>query len=108
MPLWFDKSVRKLFLESDCEFDKRDFSELINEHLNDSEKKLYNAISKRVSTNTEKMKTDGKPNFEMATTKAAMTKPQMEYKKKEKEFDQRQALSKKRKERWGENRQQQQ
>jgi hypothetical protein len=38
MPLWFDKSVWNLFLESDCEFDKRDLSELINEHPNDSEK----------------------------------------------------------------------
>jgi hypothetical protein len=38
MPLWFDKSVWKLFLESDCEFNKRDLSELINEHPNDSEK----------------------------------------------------------------------
>ena len=40
-------------------------------------KKLYNAISKRISTNTEKKKTDGKPNFEMARTKAATTKPLM-------------------------------
>jgi hypothetical protein len=45
---------------------------------------MYNAISKRISTNTEKTKTDGKPNFETATTNAAMTKPQMEYEKKEK------------------------
>jgi hypothetical protein len=44
MALWFDKSVWKLFLESDCKFDKRDLSELIIEHPNDSEKKLYNAI----------------------------------------------------------------
>ncbi len=73
MPLWFDKSVWKLFLESDCEFDKRDLSELINEHPNDSEKKLYDAISKRISTNTEKTKSDGKPMFEMVTTKAATT-----------------------------------
>jgi hypothetical protein len=39
MPLWRDKSVWKLFLESDGEFDKRDLSKSINEHLNDSEKK---------------------------------------------------------------------
>jgi hypothetical protein len=38
MPLWFDKSVWKLFLGSDCEFDNRDLSQLINEHPNDSEK----------------------------------------------------------------------
>jgi hypothetical protein len=36
-----------LFLESDCEFDKRDFQESINVHLNDSEKKLFCAISKK-------------------------------------------------------------
>ncbi len=63
IPLWFDKSVWKLFLGSDCEFDKKDLSELINEHLNDSEKKLYDAISERISTNTEKTKTVGEPNF---------------------------------------------
>jgi hypothetical protein len=97
MPLWFDKSVWKLLLESDCEFDKRDLSESINEHPNDSEIKLYNAISKRILTNTGKKKSDGKLNFEMATTKAAMTKPLMKYEKEEKEIDQRQALSKKRK-----------
>jgi hypothetical protein len=76
MPLWFNESVWKLFLGSDCEFDKRDLSELIHEHLNDSEKKLYNAISKIILINPEKKKTDGKLNFEMATTKAVMTKSQ--------------------------------
>jgi hypothetical protein len=35
-------------------------------------------------TNTETTKSDGKLNFEMATTKAVTTKPQMEYEKKEK------------------------
>ncbi len=45
-------------------------------------KKLYNAINKRILTNTEKKKTDGKPNFEMATTKAATAKPLMKYEKK--------------------------
>jgi hypothetical protein len=38
MPLWRNKSVWKLIIESDCEFDKRDLSESKNEHLNDSEK----------------------------------------------------------------------
>jgi hypothetical protein len=37
MPLWVDKTVWKFFLACDCEFDKRDFSESINEHPNDSE-----------------------------------------------------------------------
>ncbi len=32
MPLWVDESVWKLFLESDYEFDKIDFSESINEN----------------------------------------------------------------------------
>ncbi len=71
--------------------------ESINEHPNDSEKKLYGAIRKRTSTNTEKTKTDGKLNFETITTKAVMTKPQMEHEKKGNEFDQRQGSSKKRK-----------
>jgi hypothetical protein len=84
MPLWVDKSVWKLFLESDCEFDKIDFHESINERPNDSEKKLFCAISKRTSTNTEKTKTDGKLNYEMVTNKAVMTKPQMEHEKKSK------------------------
>jgi hypothetical protein len=48
-------------------------SKLINEHPNDSEKKLYNAISKRILTNTEQTKTNGKLNFE-----------RLEHKKKEK------------------------
>ncbi len=73
MPLWVDKSVWKLFLESDCEFDKGDLSESINERPNDSKKNLYAAI--------EKTKTDGKLNFETVTTKAVMTKLQMEHKK---------------------------
>jgi hypothetical protein len=94
-----------LFLESDCEFNKRDLSESINERANDSEKKLYIAISKRILTNNEKTKTDGELNFEMVTTKAVTTKPQMEHEKKN-EFDQRQELSEKRKWKWGENRQQ--
>ncbi len=64
-------------------------SEAINERPNDSEKNLYAAI--------EKTKTDGKLNYETVTTKAVMTKPQMEYEKKANEFDQRQELSKKRK-----------
>jgi hypothetical protein len=81
MPLWFNKSLLKLFSGSDCEFDKRDFSKSINEHPNDSEKKLCNAISKRISTNTEKTKTDGELNFEMAATKTVTAKPQMEYEK---------------------------
>jgi hypothetical protein len=38
MPLWVDKSVWKLFLESCCELDKRDLSKSINERQNDSEK----------------------------------------------------------------------
>ncbi len=38
MPLWVDKSVWKLFLGSDSEFDKRDLSESINERPNDSKK----------------------------------------------------------------------
>jgi hypothetical protein len=86
------KPVWKLFLESDCEFDKRHLSESINERPNDSEKKLYTAI--------EKTKTDGKLNFETVTTKAVTTKPQMEHEKKN-EFDQRRESSKKRKWRWG-------
>jgi hypothetical protein len=40
MPLWVDKSVWKLFLENDCELDKRDLSESVNERPNDSEKNL--------------------------------------------------------------------
>ena len=76
MPLWVDKSIWKLFLESDCEFNKRDLSESINERPNDSEKNLYAAI--------EKTKTDGKLNNETVTTKAVMTKPQMEHEKKSK------------------------
>jgi hypothetical protein len=68
----------EVVLGSDCEFDKKDLSKLIHEHPNDSEKKLYDAISKRISNDTEKTKTDSDE-------------------KKGKEFDQRQALSKKRK-----------
>ncbi len=75
MPLWVDKSVWKLFLGRDSEFNKRDLSKSINEHPNDSRKKLYGALSKRISTNTEKTKSDGKLNFEMVTTKAVMTIP---------------------------------
>jgi hypothetical protein len=75
MPLWVDESVWKLFLESDYEFDKRDFSESINERPNDSEKNLYAAI--------EKTKTDGKLNYETVMTNAVMTKPQMNMKKKQ-------------------------
>ncbi len=52
-------------------------------------KNLYAAI--------EKMKTDGELSYEMVTTKAVTTKPQMEHDKKANEFDQRQELSKKRK-----------
>ena len=55
-------------------------------------KKLYGAISKRISTNAEKKKTDRNLNFEMAMTKAVMTKPLMKYGKKEKEFDQRESF----------------
>jgi hypothetical protein len=73
MPLWVDKSVWKLYLESDCEFDKRDFHESINECLNNYEKKLFGAISKRTSTNTEKTKTDRKLNYETVTTKSVTT-----------------------------------
>jgi hypothetical protein len=40
MPLWHNKSVWKLFLENDGEFDKRDLSESINEHPDDSEKTI--------------------------------------------------------------------
>ena len=89
MPLWVDKSVWKLFLESDCYFNKRDLSKSINERPNDSEKNLYTAI--------EQTKTDGELNYETVTTKAVMTKPQMKHEKKANEFDQRQELSKKRK-----------
>jgi hypothetical protein len=46
MPLWVDKSVWKLFLESDYEFDNRDFHKSINETPNDSEKNLHAAIEK--------------------------------------------------------------
>ncbi len=53
MPLWVNKSVWKLILGSDSEFDKRDLSKSINECPNDSENKLYGAKSKRLSTNTE-------------------------------------------------------
>jgi hypothetical protein len=52
-------------------------------------KNLYAAI--------EKMKTDGKLNYETVMTKAVTTKPQMEHEKKANEFDQRQESSKKRK-----------
>jgi hypothetical protein len=87
MPLWVDESVWKMFLESDYEFNKRDLSESINERPNDSEKYLYAAI--------EKTKIDGKLNYEMITTNAVTTKPQMEHGKKANEFDQRQESSKK-------------
>jgi hypothetical protein len=63
--------------------------EIFIERPNDSEKNLYAAI--------EKTNTDGKLNYELVTTKAVTTKPQMEYEKKANEFDQRQELSKKRK-----------
>jgi hypothetical protein len=46
MPLWVDKSVWKLILESDCELDKRDLSKSMNERPNDSEK-IYTLLSKR-------------------------------------------------------------
>jgi hypothetical protein len=75
MPLWVAKSVWKLFLESDCEFDKRILHKLINERPN-SEKNLYAAI--------KKTKTDGELNYEMVTTKAVTTKPTMEDKNKSK------------------------
>jgi hypothetical protein len=75
MPLWVDKSVWKLFLEDDCEFDKKNLSESINERPNDSEKNLYAAI--------EKTKADGELNYETVMTKAVMTKPQMEHEKKQ-------------------------
>ncbi len=48
MPLWRDKSAWELFLEGYCEFMRRDFSESINEHLNDSDKKLNDAICERI------------------------------------------------------------
>ncbi len=89
MPLWVDESVWNQFLENDCEFDKRELNESINERPNDSEKKLFCAIE-RTSTNTEKTKTDGELNYETVTTKAVTTKPQMEHEKKANEFDQRQ------------------
>ncbi len=85
--MWVDESVQKLFLERDYEFNKRYLHSSINERPNDSEKNLYAAI--------EKMKTDGKLNYEMVTTKAVTTKPNMEDKKKANEFDQRQESSKK-------------
>jgi hypothetical protein len=84
MPLWVDNSVWKLFLENDCEFNKIDLSESINERPNDSEKNLYAAI--------EKTKTDGELNYETVTTKAVMTKLQMEHEKKANQFDQRQKI----------------
>jgi hypothetical protein len=84
MPLWVDKSVWKLFLGSDSEFNKRDLSKSINALPNDSEKKLCCAISKIISNNSEKTKTDGELNFEMVTSKAVTTKHQMEHEKKEK------------------------
>jgi hypothetical protein len=62
-------------------------SKSINERPNDSEKNLYAAI--------EKTKTDGKLNYEMVTTNAVTTKPQMEHEKKASEFDHRQESSKK-------------
>ncbi len=70
MPLWQDKSVWELFLEGYCEFVRRDFSESINEHPNDSEKKLINAIRERISIINEKEKTDGKTNLKTETTEA--------------------------------------
>ncbi len=76
MPLWVDKSVWKLFLESEYEFDQRDFHKPINETPNDSEKNLYAAI--------EKTKTGGELKYETVTTKAVMTKPQTEHEKKSK------------------------
>jgi hypothetical protein len=87
MPLWVDKSVWKLFLESEYEFDNINFHRSITETSNNSEKKLYAAI--------EKTKTSGKLNYETVTNKAVMTKPQTEHEKKANEFDQRQKLSKK-------------
>jgi hypothetical protein len=75
-----------LFLESDYEFDKRDFHKSINETPNDSEKNLYAAI--------EKTKTGGKLNYETVTTKAGMTNPKMEHEKKTNEFDPREESSK--------------
>jgi hypothetical protein len=85
MPLWVDKSLWKLFLESEYVFDNRDFNhKTINETPNDSEKKLYAAI--------EKTKTTGKLKYETVTTKAVMPQPQKEH---ENEFDQRQELTKK-------------
>ncbi len=48
MPLWVNKSVWKLFLESDCEFDEKKFHKSINEHPNDSEKKLCSAIKNSI------------------------------------------------------------
>jgi hypothetical protein len=95
MPLWVNKSVWKLFLGKDSEFNKRDFFESINECRNDSVKKLYSAISKRILTNTEKAKTYGKLNSETVTTIAVTTKPQMEQEKKTNEFDYRQETSNK-------------
>ncbi len=71
MPLWVDESVWKMFLGSDYEFDKIDFHKSINERPNDLEKNTYAAI--------EKTKTGGKLNYETVTTKAVMTKPQMEH-----------------------------
>jgi hypothetical protein len=87
MPLWVNKSVWKLFLESEYEFNNEIFHRSITETPNDSEKKLYTAI--------EKMKTIGKLNYETVTTKAVMTKPQTEHEKKANEFDQMQKSSKK-------------
>jgi hypothetical protein len=89
MPLWVDKSVWKLFLESEYEFDQRDFHKPIKKHQMILKKNLYTAI--------EKTKTIGQLNYETVTTKAVMTKPQTEHEKKANEFDQRQELSKKRK-----------
>ncbi len=87
MPLWVDKSVWKVFLESEYGFNQRDFHKPINETSNDSEKNLYAAI--------EKTNTIGQLNYETVTTKAVMTKPQTKHEKKTNEFDQRQESSKK-------------
>ncbi len=62
-----------MFLEGDCEFVVMDLSKSINEQSKNSEKILYDAICKQISTNTKKKKTDGETNLETATTKAAMT-----------------------------------
>ena len=84
IPLWVNKPVWKLFLESDHEFDQRYLHKSINERPNDFEKNLCSAISRRTSTPTEKTKTYGKLKYETVTTKAVMTHPQMEHEKKSK------------------------